>query len=164
MISKTMEQALNAQLHEELYSSYLYLSMSAWFDAQQFKGYAQWMRVQAKEELAHAMKFFDFIGERGGRPVLPAIKKPTAEFKSIVQVFEASLTHEKHITGCINALMDQAVKEKDHASVGFLQWFVKEQVEEEATLEPVVEQLRRVGDSVGGQYYLDHRMGKRGTE
>ncbi|MGE5236188.1 MAG: ferritin [Acidobacteriota bacterium] len=162
MISKTMEQAFNAQMHEELYSFYLYLSMSAYLDAEQYKGMAHWMRTQAEEERGHAMKFFDHLGDRGGRPILPAIKKPQASWASPKAAFEAALTHEKHITACINALMDQAIKEKDHASAEFLHWFIKEQVEEIATLEPIVEQFRRAPDSVGGHYFIDHRLGKRG--
>jgi ferritin len=163
MISKTMDQALNAQLHEELFSFYLYLSMSAYLDAEQYKGLAHWMRVQAEEERGHAMKFFDHIADRGGRPILPALKKPQANWASPKTAFDAALAHEKHITTCINTLMDQATKEKDYASVEFLNWFVKEQVEEMATLEPIVEQFRRAGESVGGVYQIDHRLGKRGS-
>ncbi len=164
MIGKGMEQAFNDQVREEMYSFYLYLSMSAHFEALQYKGLAKWMRVQADEEMGHAMKFFEQLNERGGSVTLQAIKKPQASWKSALAVFAAAAEHERFITSRIHALVDQASAEKDHASIEFLQWFVKEQVEEEAALDPIVEQLKRIGDSVGGLYYLDHRLGKRGKE
>jgi len=164
MIGKKLEKAFNEQIREEYYSSYLYLSMAAWFESQQLQGMAKWMRKQAAEEMGHALKFFDQILERGGTVKLAAIEQPLQKWASPTAAFQAALDHERHITGCIAKLVDLAIAEKDHAGVEFLNWFVKEQVEEEAALEPLVEQLRRVGDSVGGQYYLDHRMGKRGTE
>ncbi len=164
MISKSIEQAFNDQLREEIFSFYLYLSMSAHFEAQQYKGLAKWMRVQADEEMGHAMRFFEQLNERGGGVTLQAIKKPQASWKSALAAFSAAAEHERFITSRIHALVDQACAEKDHASVEFLQWFVKEQVEEEAALEPIIEQLKRIGDSVGGLYYLDHRLGKRSEE
>jgi ferritin len=161
MISEKMEKALNEQINEELYSAYLYLAMSAWFESQNLPGFASWMKVQMREENVHAMKFFEFIHERRGRAVLKAIKEPGKEWKSPLAAFEAALEHEQYITGCINNLMNLAVAEKDHATAGLLQWYVKEQVEEEASADRIVQMLKMAANAPGALLMLDHAMGER---
>ena len=161
MLSDKMNSALNEQINGEMFSSYLYLSMSGWFESKGLSGFASWMRVQVQEETFHSEKFFDFINERGGRVVLDAIEKPKAEWKSPLDVFEESLGHEEMISGLINNLVDLALTEKDHASNNFLQWFVAEQVEEEATAGAVVDRLRLIQDDSAGLFALDLEMGKR---
>jgi len=161
MISDTMQKALNKQINAELYSSYLYLSMAAHFETTGLRGFANWMRVQAQEENAHAMKFFDFILERGGRIELFPIEAPPHEWESPLAVFEAVYVHETKVTGLINDLVDQAIAEKDHATNAILQWFVNEQVEEEASASEVVDRLRLIGDARGGLFMLDRELGGR---
>jgi ferritin len=162
-IPKAMEDAINNQIREELESAYLYLAMAAYFEDQDLPGFSAWMRNQYQEELAHAHKFFDFLFEREGRSLVPAIKEPQVEWKSPLDAFEAAYAHEQHITSCINDLVLLARKEGDMASDTFLQWYVTEQVEEEATAIAIVKQLRMVGDSKTGLFLLDQEMGKRGT-
>ncbi len=161
MMTSKMEKALNEQINEEMYSAYLYLAMSAWFESQNLPGFASWMKVQAREENTHAMRFFEFIHGRRGRVMLKAIKEPDKEWKSPLAAFEAALEHEQHITGRINDLANQAVAEKDHATGGLLQWFVKEQVEEEATADRVVQMLKMAANAPGALLMLDHQMGER---
>lgn len=162
MISKTMQDALNAQINAEQYSAQLYLAMSAHCDGKSFKGFASWLKVQAAEETAHAAKLIDFLLDRGGKLELKPIAAPPTEFGGIIQVFEQTLAHEKGITAKINALFELARSEKDYASEITLQWYVTEQVEEEANVGQVVDHLRAVGDQGGGIWYLDSKMGKRG--
>ena len=131
MLSKSMEEAINRQVNRELYSAYLYLGMSAYFSSVNLAGFAKWMRIQAKEERAHAMKFYDYIVARGGKIALLGIEAPKTKWASATKVFEEVYAHEQKVTGMINALVELATKEKDHASFEMLQWFVKEQVEEE---------------------------------
>ena len=161
MISKTMEQALNKQVNRELYSAYLYLSMSSYFETANLKGFANWMRVQAKEEQSHALKIYDFINARGGRITLLDIEAPKAKWSSAGKVFEEVYAHEQKVTDMINGLVDLAVREKDHASFEMLQWFVKEQVEEEANASAILSQVACIGDVPGHLFYLDHQLGKR---
>ena len=161
MLSKKMEKALNEQLNAELYSAYLYLAMSAWFESQNLPGFASWMKIQVREENAHAMKFFEFIHERRGRVLLKAIKEPGKEWDSPLAAFEAALEHEQHITGRINDLMNLAAAEKDHATAVLLQWFVKEQVEEEASADRIVQVLKMAANAPGALLMLDHQMGER---
>ncbi len=162
MISKTMQDALNAQINAEQYSAQLYLAMSAYCEGKSFKGFAHWLKVQASEETAHAAKLIDFLLDRGGKLELQPIAAPPTEFGTIIQVFEQTLTHEKGITAKINALFERARNEKDYASEITLQWYVTEQVEEEANVGQIVDHLRAVGDQGGGIWYLDSKMGKRG--
>jgi len=164
MIGKKLEKAFNDQIREEYFSSYLYLSMAAWFESEQLQGMAAWMRKQAQEEMGHAMKFFNQVIERGGTVKLQALEAPQQKWASPVAAFSAAWDHEKHITGCINKLMDLAVAEKDYAAVEFLSWFVKEQVEEEATVEPIVHRLKVNEGSTGVLYHMDHQLAKRGKE
>lgn len=161
MIKKKVEEAFNAQINAELYSSYLYLSMSAHFLSTNLKGFANWMRVQAQEELMHGMKFYDYINERGGKAVLTEIKTPPAVWTSPLNAFEEVLKHEQHVTDLINSLVDLAISEKDHASNIFLQWFVNEQVEEEASADDIIQQLNLLGESKDGLFMLDKELGTR---
>jgi len=160
-LSKKIEKALNDQLNEELYSAYLYLAMSAYFEAEGLPGMAHWMRVQAKEEVGHAMKFFDYLNERNGRVILQVLKAPPAEWKGIKDAFEQALKHEQHISKRIYDLMDLAHKEKDHATHEFLEWFVEEQVEEEKSVQEILDKIKLVQDSPTGFYLLDQELGER---
>lgn len=161
MISQTMQDALNAHIQAENYSAYLYLAMSAWCDQTNFKGFGRWLRVQANEEREHALKMMDYLLDRGGKVTLRAIDAPPAEFGSMQHVFEAVLAHEQHVTGLVHKLFQTARAEKDLASEAFLQWYVAEQVQEEATATEVVEKIRMVGDRPGSVLYLDKEYGKR---
>ena len=161
MINKKIQDAINAQVNLEQYSAQLYLAMSAHCEGKSFRGFAHWLRVQAQEETAHAMKLVSFLLDRGGRLELGAIAAPPAEFGSITQVFETILGHEKSITTKIGALFELSRAEKDFASEITLQWYVTEQVEEEANVGQILDQLRAVGEQGGGIWYLDSKMGKR---
>jgi len=161
MLNKKIQPALNQQLIAELYSSYLYLSMSAYFQSINLPGFANWMRVQAQEELVHAMKFYNFINERGGRVMLQQIEAPPTEWSSPLDVFENAHKHEQKVTGLINDLVNLAVGERDHATNIFLQWFVTEQVDEEASADEVVQKLKLVGNDSAGLFMLDGEMGQR---
>jgi ferritin len=161
MLSKTMEEALNRQVNRELYSSYLYLGMSAYFESVNLKGFAGWMMVQSNEERGHAMKLYDYILARQGKVVLDTIEAPRAKWSSAGKVFEEVYAHEQKVTGMINNLVDLAIKEKDHATFEVLQWFVKEQVEEEANAALVVDRIKTLGDIPGHLFYLDHELSKR---
>ncbi len=163
MINNTMEQALNSQINEEMLSSYLYLAMAAYFNSIDLPGFATWMKVQAKEENGHAMKIFDFVHERSGRVQLTQIAQPPRDWPSALAAFEAALAHERHISAKIAELVDLARAEGDKASEAFLQWFVTEQVEEEAHAEAIVKKLRMVGDSPQGLLMLDHALGQRSS-
>jgi ferritin len=156
-----MEEALNRQVNRELFSAYLYLSMSAYFSSVNLSGFAKWMRVQAKEERAHAMKIYEYILARGGKITLSDIEAPKAKWASASKVFEDVYAHEQKVTGMINALVELATKEKDHASFEMLQWFVKEQVEEEEHASEILVKVKTLGDVPGHLFYLDHELGKR---
>jgi ferritin len=164
MLSDKMEKALNEQINAELYSSYIYLSMAAYFEAQNLLGFANWMHVQSREENMHAMKFYQFVNDRRGRVVLSAIAAPKTEWKSTVEVFEDSLHHEQKVTGLINKLVDLAISESDHATNSFLRWFLDEQVEEEANVDAVIQDLKRIGDSAQGLFLLDRELAGRSEE
>jgi len=159
-----VEAALNAQINKEFYSAYLYLSMSAHFEAQNLPGFAKWTRVQADEEKEHAMRIFDFVNERGGRVALEAIDKPPTAWGSPLEVFEAILEHEKKVTQSIHDLYALAVKENDYATQVMLHWFIEEQVEEEANASLMVEQLKMAADHRGTLLHLDRHAGKRAEE
>jgi ferritin len=165
MISKKIEKAFNKQINAEIYSSYLYLSMAAYVESETFKGIAHWLQLQAQEELAHAMKFYNFIYDRGGRVELAAIEGPKTSWKSLLDVFENVYEHECKVTGLINDLVDLALAEKDHASNAFLQWFVNEQVEEEATAQEIVDKMKLASESKGNKggmiYMIDKELGSR---
>ena len=161
MLSDKLLKALNDQINAELYSSYLYLSMAAYFQDLNLGGFAQWMKVQALEELTHAMKFFGFVGDRGGRATMAPMAGPPIRWESPLAVFQEALAHEQKVTGLINRLVDLAIKEKDHATNTFLQWFVTEQVEEEASANEVVQKLKLMGEAQGGLFMLDQEMSRR---
>lgn len=161
MISKKMQNTINGQINAELYSAYLYLSMSADFNSKNLPGFANWMKIQAQEELGHAMKLYNFIEERLGRVTLKAIEAPPTEWDSPLAALQAVLKHEQKVTGLINKLVDQAVAENDHATRGFLQWFVDEQVEEEASADAIVQQLKLIKAAPGGLFMLDKELGRR---
>ncbi len=161
MISKKMTQALNQQLNNELYSAYLYLSMSSFTNHIGLKGAANWFMVQYQEEMAHAMKFYDYLNSQGEHAQLTAIAAPPVEFGTLLSMFEQTLKHEQFITKCINDLMELAVKEKDHATRIFLQWFVTEQIEEEGNDNDIITRLKLVGDSPQGLLMVDAEMAAR---
>jgi ferritin len=161
MIKEKIQDALNEQINAELYSSYLYLSMSAYFESINLKGFASWMRVQTQEELVHAMKFYDYLIERGGKVVLSSIESPPTEWSSPLAIFENAYQHEQKVTGLINDLVDLAIAEKDHATNIILQWFVSEQVEEEASADEVVQKIKLMGDARGGIFMLDRELAQR---
>jgi len=161
MLSAKMQKALNDQLNFEFFSAYLYFSMSAYFEAKGLRGSANWMRVQYQEELTHVDKFFDYILERGGKVTLGQIAKPANTWKTNLAAFQDALEHERKVTARIGRLVELARKENDHATENFLQWFVSEQVEEESSVEEVVDQLKLIGESGGGMYMLDRQLGAR---
>lgn len=161
MIAKNIEDAFNAQINAETYSAYLYWSMSAALEKMNLSGFASWMRVQAQEEMTHAIKFYDHIIERDGTVALTPIDGPPTAWKDVKAVFTEALEHEQKVTGLINNLMDLSMTEKDHAGSMFLQWFVSEQVEEEATAMDVLGKLEIAGDTAGGLYMLDKEMAGR---
>ena len=161
MLTEKMQKALTGQLNAELYSSYLYLSMNAYFKSVNLDGFANWMHYQAQEELEHSLKFYDFILQRAGTVQLQQIDAPPSEWSSPLAVFEATLEHEQKVTGLINGLVDVAHEERDHATNIFLQWFVSEQVEEEENVGGVLEQLKLMGDANGGLFMIDRELAKR---
>lgn len=161
MLTEKLQVALNGQLNRELYSAYLYLSMNAYFKSVNLDGFANWMQVQAQEELTHAMKFYGFINQRGGRVTLGAVEAPKVSWANPLAVFEDTLAHENGVTDSINRLMDLALAEKDHATTIFLQWFVTEQVEEEENVGAVLEQLKRLDGNQNGLFMLDRDLGAR---
>ena len=164
MISKKIEEAINKQINAELYSAYLYLSMASYFEASNLKGFANWMKAQATEEMGHAMKFYSFVNERGGRVVLDTIAKPPEKWDSPLAVFEYTYKHEQGVTSAINKLMDLAREEDDKPTEILLQWYVTEQVEEESSANEYVEKLKLVGSSGNGLMMLDHELGMRKSD
>jgi ferritin len=164
LLGKAIEEAMNEQIKNELFSAYQYLSMAAYCESENLSGFAQWMRAQSREETEHAMKFYDFILERNGRVELRALDGPLVEFGSPLEVFEQALEHERRVTAMINDLYALAVSENDYASQTFLQWFVTEQVEEEKNAGDVVETLKMVGDKSEALFLLDRELGQRRTE
>ena len=161
MLEKKMQDALNDQLNAELYSGYLYLAMAAWFDDVNKPGFCSWMEVQAQEELAHAMGFMNYIRERGGRVVLKAIEEPQVSWESPEDAFSAALEHEQYITKRINALVDTAMEMRDHATTQFLQWYLAEQVEEEASADEILQKVKMAPEGSGALLMLDREMGTR---
>lgn len=164
MIDAQMLEKLNDQINEELTASYLYLSMSAHFSATGMAGFARWMRVQAGEERGHAMRIYDYINERNGRVRLKAIAEPPNRFNTHLSVFEQAFAHEQEVTRKINDLMNLAIKLGDHATQIFLHWFVTEQVEEEATADRIINELKLVGDDGSGLLRLGRELGSRSEE
>ena len=161
VINEKMQAALNGQINAELYSTYLYLSMEAYFQSVNLAGFAKWMKAQTQEEMTHAMKIYDYVNQCGGRVILEMIEKPPSQWESPLAVFEAVYKHEQKVTGLINDLVNLANKEKDPATGNFLQWFVKEQIEEEDSANAVVEKLKSAKDSPDAMSILDNELGKR---
>ena len=161
MISKKLIDAINEQINKELFSAYLYLSMVAYFEDNDLPGVAHWLRLQAAEEQEHAMKFFDFLVERGGKVSLGAIEQPKAEWTSSMNAFEEVLEHEQFITASINKLYELAVEEKDYPSQFLLQWFIEEQVEEESSANEVIQNLKLIEKGGTAVLMLDKELGKR---
>ena len=161
MLNKKVEEAMNKQINAEIWSAYLYLSMSAYFESQSLPGFANWMKVQWQEEISHAMKFFDYINERGGRVDLMPIVGVKTNWKDAVEIFEETLAHEQKVTSMINALVDLAIAEKDHASNSVLQWYVDEQVEEEANADALLKQLKMLNNNQQGLLMLDRELQSR---
>jgi ferritin len=161
MLNPKIQEAFNKQINAELYSSYLYVSMSAYFESINLKGMANWMRIQAQEETQHAMKFFDFINERSGRVLLSPIEGPQTEWASPLAAFEYTYEHEVKVTGLINDLVNLSLQAKDHAANAFLQWFVNEQVEEEASADEIVGKLKLARDNASVLFMIDQELGQR---
>ena len=161
MIGKAMQDAMNEQINKELYSSYLYLAMAAYCRSEGLAGFAKWLGVQSSEERAHAMKIYGYLEDQGAKVQLGAIAAPPADFGSARRVFEETLSHEQSVTASIHSLVDLAIKEKDYATQGMLQWFVNEQVEEEASADEVVQKLKLVEKTEGGLFMLDLELAKR---
>lgn len=161
MLSDRIQKAINEQVNAELYSAYMYAAMSMYFESVDMSGAAGWMAAQAGEELEHAWMFTDYLNERGGRVVLESVEKPPVEWKSVLDAFESALAHEEKVSSLINGLVTLAREENDHMTDNFLQWFVAEQVEEEASAGEVVRKLKLAGDSGGGMYMIDRELGQR---
>jgi ferritin len=164
MISDPVAKAINYQIQKELYSAYVYLSMAAYFEHQNLPGAAHWMRMQSNEEMAHAMKLFDFLNDRGGQVILMPIQQPPIDFQSPVAVFQEALDHERKVTKSIHDLYALAVQENDYPTQSMLQWFIDEQVEEEKSAGDIVAQLKMVGDSATALYMLDRALAARQPE
>ncbi len=161
MISKNMESELNEQVNKEFYSAYLYLAMSAYCTKIGLPGFAHWMRLQYEEENLHVTKMYDYILDQGGEVQLKAIEEPPKEYGTPIEIFEATLEHEQFVTKSIHNLMSLAVEERDYATQAFLQWYVTEQVEEEANVQDILNPLRMVGSDKGGLMMIDQKLGGR---
>ncbi len=161
MIKDEMIKAINEQINKEMYAEYLYISMAAYFSSKSLDGFANFFIVQAQEERFHAMKFYNYVNEQGGRVILEQIDKPQTDWESPLKVFQDALEHEKKVTASIYNLMDIALKLNDHASKGMLQWFVDEQVEEEASMDKYVNMLSMIGNEANGLFMLDTKLAAR---
>ena len=158
MLKEKVLNAINEQINAEQYSALLYLSMSAWFSDKGLPGFANWMYVQYQEEMTHANKFFNYVNERSGKVTLKAIDQMPIEWGSIIEVVEATLAHEQHVSELINNLVDIALQEKDHATQSFLKWFVDEQVEEEANVNEILDTLKLINGQGNGIFMLDREL------
>ena len=161
MLSKKMEKTLNEQINKEIYSAYLYMSMSAHSTTSGLTGFANWFMVQYHEEMEHAMKIYDYVNDQGGKVILMAIDQPPSDFKGPMDMFQKTLKHEQFVTKSINGLVDLAIKEKDHATQIFLQWFVTEQIEEEGNDNDIIAKLELAGDKGNGLFMIDKELGIR---
>lgn len=158
MLKEKVLNAINEQINAEQYSALLYLSMSAWLQDKGLPGFANWMYIQYQEELTHANKFFNYVHERGGKVTLKAIEQMPTEWAGVIEIFEATLEHEQKVTALIDNLVDVAISERDHASQSFLQWFVDEQVEEEANVTEILDTLKLINGQGNGIFMLDREM------
>jgi len=161
MIKKEVLDALNEQINAESYSAYMYLSMAGYFENMGLPGFANWMKVQYQEEAAHALKFFNYVTDRGGKVVLKAVEQVPVDFDGVVDVYEKTLAHENNVTDLINNLMNVAVKASDHASQSFLKWFVDEQVEEESNVEKILATLKLINGQGNGIFMMDRELSQR---
>ncbi len=161
MINSKLEKAINDQINAEMYSAYLYLSMSAYLESLNLPGFATWMRVQFEEEQFHAMKFFTYLNDRGGRVKLEAIEKPQFEWNNVIEVFEKTLEHEIHVTDLLNNIADIAEAERDRPTKNLMIWFIDEQVEEESTAEKIINELKLINGEGHGMLMLDRELGTR---
>ncbi len=161
MLKDKIQKALNVQMNLELSSSYLYLSMAAYFESENLNGFSHWMKVQSGEEYGHAMKIYSYINQRNGRVNLSKIDAPKSEWKDAVEVFAETLKHEEKVTKSIDDIVDLTISEKDHATNTYLQWFVTEQVEEEATVMNILDKFKMIGDNKNGLFLLDRELGMR---
>ena len=161
MIKEKMLNAINNQINAEQYSALLYLSMSAYFYDKGLPGFANWMYIQYQEELTHANKFFNYVNERSGKVTIKAIEQMPTDWDGIIEVFEATLEHEQKVTSLIDNLVEIAASEKDHATQSFLQWFVDEQVEEEANVQEILDTLKLINGQGNGIFMLDREMRQR---
>ena len=161
MISKKMEKALNEQIKEELYSASIYFAISAWASSQDYSGTAHFFMLQSQEEVAHALKMYTYLFDVEGRAIVPGLDQPPAEYSGLDEVFKKALEHEKYITGRIHKLVTLAREENDYPTENFLQWFVTEQVEEEASMNKVISQLKMAGTDSRGLFLVDRELGKR---
>jgi len=164
MINQTVQKAINEQIKNELFSAYLYLSMAAYFEEKNLPGFAHWMRLQSQEEQEHALKFFNFILDRGGKVTLLAIEQPKTEWKSALDAFNDAYAHEQLVTGMINNIYEIALKEKDYPTQVMLHWFIDEQVEEEKNASEIVEQLKLIEERGTAILMLDHQLANRGGD
>ncbi|MBT4917335.1 ferritin [Candidatus Peregrinibacteria bacterium] len=163
-MDKAVNDAVNKQIQAEMDSAYLYLAMAAYAEAKDLNGVASWMKIQAQEEMEHAMKFYGYVYQTGGEVELLALPKPKKDFGSILDIFEAALDHEKLITSKINSLYELSMKKKDYAFQSFLKWYIDEQVEEESTAADIIAQIKMIGDSKEGIFMLDKELGSRSAE
>lgn len=162
-IGKKMTDALNGQINEEMFSAYLYFAMAADYESKDWPGVASWMKIQAQEEMGHAFKIYNWINERGGKAVLAAIEKPQESWDTPLDLFQAALKHEQHITACFYDLVKTSREEGDISTEIFLQWFVTEQVEEEANASEIVSKISKIQDSQNGMYMLDKELSARSS-
>lgn len=161
MINEKLEKVINQQINAEMYSAYLYLSMSAYLESINLPGFASWMRVQFEEEQFHALRFFTFLNERGGRVELDAIEKPQFVWNNVIEVFEHTLEHERHVTSLLNNIADIAETEKDRPTRNLMVWFIDEQVEEESSAEKIINELKLINGEGHGMLMLDRELGTR---
>ena len=161
MLKEKMLNTLNDQINAEQYSAFLYLSMSAYFHNKGLPGFSNWMYIQYQEELTHANKFFNYVNERGGKVELKAIEQMPTDFNGLIDVIEKTLEHEQKVTSLINNLVDVAYEVRDHATQSFLQWFVDEQVEEEANVQEILDTLKLIDGQGNGIFMLDREMRQR---
>ncbi len=158
MIKEVIQSAINLQIAREIYSSNLYLSMAGYYTTKNLHGFANWMRIQAEEEMTHALKLFDYLLDRGGKPIISAIAAPPSEWENTVVVFENAYHHEQLVTSWIHELADLAIAERDHATSSMLKWFIDEQVEEEATTGEIYDRLCMIGDNPTALFFLDNEL------
>ncbi|MBN1684090.1 MAG: ferritin [Gammaproteobacteria bacterium] len=161
MLDKKMQKALNEQINKEIYSAYLYLAMSAYFEGQNLKGFANWMYIQAQEEMTHALKFYHFIIDRRGDVEMYSVDAPKKQWKDAVEVFQAVLSHEQKVTASIHQLVHLALELKDYATESFLRWFVDEQVEEESSADEILQRVKLAQKEPSALFFLDNELAQR---